>query len=91
MKHIQKPKILICTMLLLVSSAFAQVSLNSVRVAAKDTAALAKFYQAAFGHERGESYQGRRRRRNFRQLWSYCGRGESQQSRAHRDYASGFG
>ncbi len=49
MKHIQKPQILICTMLLLVSGAFAQVSLNSVRVAAKDTAALAKFYQAAFG------------------------------------------
>lgn len=29
--------------------ACAQVSLNSVRVGAKDTAALAKFYQAAFG------------------------------------------
>lgn len=30
-------------------SAHAQVTLNSVRVAAKDTVALAKFYQAAFG------------------------------------------
>jgi predicted enzyme related to lactoylglutathione lyase len=29
--------------------AHAQVTLNSVRVGAKDTAALAKFYQAAFG------------------------------------------
>ena len=30
-------------------SAHAQVTLNSVRIAAKDTVALAKFYQAAFG------------------------------------------
>src|SRR5580698_8963038 len=29
--------------------AFAQVTLNSVRIGAKDTPALAKFYQAAFG------------------------------------------
>jgi len=35
--------------LLLVSAAHAQVTLNSVRIGAKDTAALAKFYQAAFG------------------------------------------
>jgi predicted enzyme related to lactoylglutathione lyase len=35
--------------LLLASAAHAQVTLNSVRVGAKDTAALAKFYQAAFG------------------------------------------
>jgi predicted enzyme related to lactoylglutathione lyase len=35
--------------LLLASTAHAQVTLNSVRVGAKDTAALAKFYQAAFG------------------------------------------
>ena len=35
---------------LLVSSlAFAEVTLNSVRVAATDTEALAKFYKAAFG------------------------------------------
>lgn len=34
---------------LLAGVASAQVSLNSVRVGAKDTAALAKFYQAAFG------------------------------------------
>src|SRR5215472_6085928 len=34
---------------LLASSAHAQVSLDSVRVAAKDTITLAKFYQAAFG------------------------------------------
>ena len=35
--------------LLLVSAAHAQVTLNSVRIGAKDSAALAKFYQAAFG------------------------------------------
>jgi len=35
--------------LLLASAAFAQVKLDSVRIGAKDTPALAKFYQAAFG------------------------------------------
>ena len=35
--------------LLLANAARAQVTLNSVRVGAKDTVALAKFYQAAFG------------------------------------------
>ncbi len=35
--------------LLLASVAHAQVTLNSVRVGAKDTAALAKFYRTAFG------------------------------------------
>jgi predicted enzyme related to lactoylglutathione lyase len=36
-------------MLVLASAAHAQVTLNSVRVGAKDTVALAKFYQTAFG------------------------------------------
>ncbi len=35
--------------LLIASAAHAQVTLNSVRIGAKDTAAVAKFYQAAFG------------------------------------------
>jgi len=35
--------------LLLASPARAQVTLNSVRIGAKDTVALAKFYQTAFG------------------------------------------
>jgi predicted enzyme related to lactoylglutathione lyase len=35
--------------LLLAGAAQAQVTLNSVRIGAKDTVALAKFYQAAFG------------------------------------------
>ena len=34
--------------LLLASAALAQVTLNSVRIGAKDTVAVAKFYQAAF-------------------------------------------
>jgi len=38
-----------CVALLLAGAAYAQVTLNSVRVGAKDTVALAKFYQAAFG------------------------------------------
>jgi predicted enzyme related to lactoylglutathione lyase len=41
----------ISAMLLLASAALAQVTLNSVRVGAKDSIALAKFYQAAFGME----------------------------------------
>jgi predicted enzyme related to lactoylglutathione lyase len=36
-------------MLLLASAALAQVTLDSVRVGAKDSIALAKFYQTAFG------------------------------------------
>jgi predicted enzyme related to lactoylglutathione lyase len=39
----------VCTVLLLANSSRAQVSLNSVRIGAKDTVALAKFYQTAFG------------------------------------------
>jgi predicted enzyme related to lactoylglutathione lyase len=38
-------------MLLLASAALAQVKLDSVRIGAKDSMALAKFYQAAFGME----------------------------------------
>jgi predicted enzyme related to lactoylglutathione lyase len=36
-------------MLVLASTVLAQVTLNSVRIGAKDSVALAKFYQAAFG------------------------------------------
>jgi predicted enzyme related to lactoylglutathione lyase len=36
-------------MLLLASTALAQVKLDSVRIGAKDTVATAKFYEAAFG------------------------------------------
>ncbi|HXD74827.1 MAG TPA: VOC family protein [Vicinamibacterales bacterium] len=38
-----------CCVLLAAAAARAQVTLNSVRVAAKDTVALAKFYETAFG------------------------------------------
>src|SRR5437764_5545145 len=49
MKRIYTTAIPVFAMLLLASAAHAQVTLNSVRIAAKDTVALAKFYQAAFG------------------------------------------
>src|ERR1700684_649920 len=39
----------ISAVLLAAGAARAQVSLDSTRIAAKDTVALAKFYQAAFG------------------------------------------
>jgi predicted enzyme related to lactoylglutathione lyase len=49
MKRIRTTAIAACAALLLASAAHAQVTLNSVRIAAKDTVALAKFYQSAFG------------------------------------------
>src|ERR1700719_2768346 len=49
MKGIYTTAITLSTALLFASAAHAQVTLNSVRVGAKDTVALAKFYQAAFG------------------------------------------
>jgi predicted enzyme related to lactoylglutathione lyase len=49
MNKLQKTAITIFAALLSASAAHAQVSLDSVRVAAKDTITLAKFYQAAFG------------------------------------------
>ncbi len=49
MKRIYTTAMTLCAALLLAGAAQAQVSLNSVRIAAKDTVALAKFYSAAFG------------------------------------------
>jgi predicted enzyme related to lactoylglutathione lyase len=49
MKRNYTTAILLSATLLLAGAAQAQVTLNSVRVGAKDTAALAKFYQTAFG------------------------------------------
>jgi predicted enzyme related to lactoylglutathione lyase len=49
MKRICTTAIALCSVLLLASVTNAQVTLNSVRVGAKDTVALAKFYQTAFG------------------------------------------
>jgi predicted enzyme related to lactoylglutathione lyase len=49
MKRLHTTVLAISAALLLTSVAHAQVSLDSVRIAAKDTVALAKFYQAAFG------------------------------------------
>ena len=49
MKKICTTAIAACAALLIASAAHAQVTLNSVRIGAKDTVALAKFYQTAFG------------------------------------------
>ena len=49
MKKIYTTAMTVSATLLLASAAYAQVTLNSVRIGAKDTVALAKFYQAAFG------------------------------------------
>jgi predicted enzyme related to lactoylglutathione lyase len=49
MKRIYTTAIAVSATLLLASVAHAQVTLNSVRIGAKDSVALAKFYQAAFG------------------------------------------
>ena len=44
-----KTAIAICAALVVARGVDAQVALDSVRIAAKDTVSLAKFYQAAFG------------------------------------------
>jgi len=49
MKTIHTTAVMVFATLLLAGAAHAQVTLNSVRVGAKDSVALAKFYQAAFG------------------------------------------
>lgn len=49
MKRIYGMVMIATAALFLASSARAQVTLNSVRVGAQDTAVLAKFYEAAFG------------------------------------------
>src|ERR1700719_750623 len=49
MKRIYTTTIAVSATLLFAAAAHAQVTLNSVRIGAKDTVTLAKFYQAAFG------------------------------------------
>ena len=49
MQRIFTTAIAVSATLLLASAARAQVTLNSVRIGAKDTVSLAKFYQTAFG------------------------------------------
>ena len=49
MNRIAKPVVAVGLALLVGSAAHADVTLNSVRVAASNTVALAKFYQSAFG------------------------------------------
>jgi predicted enzyme related to lactoylglutathione lyase len=49
MKRMYTIAMAVSATLLLATAAGAQVTLNSARIGAKDTVALAKFYQAAFG------------------------------------------
>ena len=49
MKRIYTIAMAVSATLLLATAGGAQVTLNSARIGAKDTVALAKFYQAAFG------------------------------------------
>src|SRR5919204_666539 len=49
MKRLCLSAVVVCSAMLLGTAALSQASLNSVRVGAKDTVALAKFYQSAFG------------------------------------------
>ena len=49
MTRLKETVMAICAVLLLAGRAHAQVSLDSVRIEAKDTVALAKFYREAFG------------------------------------------
>ena len=52
MKQWFRKGVLLASLAMLAAAAQAEVSLNGVRIGAKDVAALAKFYQAAFGmHE----------------------------------------
>ncbi len=49
MKKMSKIALAACVALMMVGAVYAEVTLNSVRLGAKDVEALAKFYQAAFG------------------------------------------
>lgn len=49
MKRVHRTVFAVSAALFFAGAAQAQVALDSVRIAAKDTVALAKFYQAAFG------------------------------------------
>src|ERR1700727_669036 len=49
MKTVYTTALKLSALLFLAGAANAQVTLNSVRIGAKDTVALAKFYEAAFG------------------------------------------
>jgi predicted enzyme related to lactoylglutathione lyase len=49
MKSIGKTAVIVCAALTIGSAVHADVTLNSLRIAAKDTVALAQFYQSAFG------------------------------------------
>jgi predicted enzyme related to lactoylglutathione lyase len=58
MKRLAPLALIACAAILTGTAARADVTLNSVRVGAKDTEALARFYKAAFGMEEVNRLQG---------------------------------
>jgi predicted enzyme related to lactoylglutathione lyase len=58
MMGIYKAALAVSATLVLVSVAHAQVTINSTRIAAKDSVAVAKFYEAAFGMHETNRLQG---------------------------------
>jgi predicted enzyme related to lactoylglutathione lyase len=58
MKSIYMTAIALSATLLVASVGYGQVTLNSVRIGAKDTPALAKFYQSAFGMQEVNRIEG---------------------------------
>ena len=54
----KKISLAVLAALLVAGVAYADVTMNSIRVGAKDTEALAKFYKAAFGMEETNRIQG---------------------------------
>jgi len=68
MKRIHRIAAAVSAMLFLANTGYGQVSLNSVRIGAKDTLAVAKFYQAAFGMQEVNRIDAPRRSGDFREL-----------------------
>ena len=90
MKRIYTTAITVSAALLFASAAHAQVTLNSVRIGAKDTVALAKFYQAAFGMQEVNRIDAAGGPEVFVNFGATDRERKGQQERADRDHASRF-
>ncbi len=90
MKKIYATVMMATAALLLASAAHAQVTLNSARVGGQDTAALAKFYESAFGMFEVNRITRARRSGNLLELRLVGRRRKGQQKHAHRNHASRF-
>ena len=80
-----------CVVFAAAGTARAEVTLNSVRIAAADTVALAKFYQAAFGMHEVNRIDVPGGPEIFVNFGGTVGSGESEQGPAARDHAPRFG